>query len=111
MSVKVHSHWVLLSSDGGENIAECSDLLMGALLDQEECNPDFQDAAVAVDEGTGVIEIEATAAGADLSMAIAVGQAAVQSALHQVGIGTPSWPDHDTVMRMVVKDMRHEQMA
>ncbi|MPZ00760.1 MAG: hypothetical protein GEU97_22860 [Actinophytocola sp.] len=110
MSITAHSHWEFLASSG-DDLFEYSDKLMDALLDQEKCNPAFRDSAVSTDAGNQIIEIEADAEGASLSEAIAILRAAIRSALHQVGIGTPDWPKHDEVMRVILKDMHHEQLA
>lgn len=110
MSVRVHSHWVFMAESHADLFAY-SDKLMEALLDQEACNDAFMDTAVSTDLGNDVIEVEADATGADLSAAIASLRAAIRAALHQVGIGTPDWPDHNALMKMFLKDMHTEELV
>jgi hypothetical protein len=106
----VHSHWVFLAVDLGDDLFAFGDKLMHALLDQETCNKTFSDSAVSVDAGNHLLEIEANATGDTLSDAIATVQSAVRSALHSTGIGTPTWPSHDETMSVVLKDLKTEQI-
>ncbi|MFD5249016.1 hypothetical protein ACFWIW_31040 [Amycolatopsis sp. NPDC058340] len=110
MGVTVHAHWVFIADGDGDLFGYC-DKVMRALLEQERCLDGFVDSAVSADGGRAVMEIEADVSGDDLSHAIAKAHAAVRSALHSVGIGTPDWPTHGEAMSMVLKDLRTEQLA
>lgn len=106
MSIRIHSHWEFIVETNGEDLFAFGDKLMHALLDQEQCTPEFADSAVAADAGRGILEIEADATGEDLSHALATVRACVRAAVHEVGIGTPDWPTHDEALSMVLKDLR-----
>ena len=107
--VMVHSHWVFLAAFEDDLFA-LADKIMQALLDQEACNTAFSNSAVSADAGRRTLEIEANAAGEDLSDAIATGQAAVRAAFHSVDVGTPDWPSHSEALSMVLKDLRAEEI-
>lgn len=109
MAVHVHSHWTFIGDAG--DLLKQSELVMEALLDQEACNHDFTDSAVAADAGRGVMEIESTSTGEDLAHAVATAQSVVRSALHATGISTPDWPTHDQAMSMVMQDFQTEQFS
>ncbi|MGK4592404.1 hypothetical protein [Amycolatopsis sp. w19] len=104
MAVTVHAHWVFIA-DGDGDLFDYCDKVMRALLEQERC---LEGIAVSADGGRAVMEIEADVSGDDRSHAIAKAHAAVRSALHSVGIGTPDWPTHGEAMSMVLKDLRTE---
>jgi hypothetical protein len=109
MSVAVHSHWTFIVN-AGLDLFSLGDKIMRAMLDQEKCTSTFVDSAVSVDSARGLMEIEADTTGGDLSEAIATAQAVVRAALHEVGIATPDWPNHDDALSMVLKDFRTVQV-
>jgi hypothetical protein len=111
MSVTIHSQFEFIAQISGEELFPYADKLMHALLEQEECTPEFSDSAVAADADRSVVEIEANAVGGDLSQAIAVVHACVRAAIHEVGFGTPHWPTHDESLSMVLSDLRTETVA
>ena len=100
MGVDMFIHWTFLVEGSGD-LFEWADTVTQALLDQGQCTPQVLDSAVSADRDKSTIEVEVTVR-ADLEHeAIAVGHAAVRSAIHAVGGSTPDWPSHDEVMSLL----------
>ncbi|MEY8040960.1 hypothetical protein [Saccharopolyspora cebuensis] len=104
-------HWKFSVPSASVDLFEHADRLTEALLDQEECTPQFTDSAVSVDRGEGIVEVEASVKAATSDEGIAVGQAAIRTALHACGVSTPFWPSHDELLTLLPRNLETEEQA
>lgn len=100
MTVTMFIQWGF-TVGGQADLFEQADAVTEALLDQERCTPEVLDSAVSADRGKRAIEIEVTVQASSEHEAIAIGQAAIRSAIHAAGGDTPQWPTHDDVVSML----------
>lgn len=100
MPVDMFIHWTFVV-EGRNDLFGFADAVTAALLDQERCTPEVLDSAVSADRETRAVEIEVTVRAGSENEALAVGHAAVRSAIHAVGGATPDWPSHAEVMSLL----------
>lgn len=100
MTVAMLIHW-RFAVEGGGDLFEHANAVTEALLDQERCTPEVADSAVSADRSGRVIEIEVTVRASSEHEAIAVGQAAIRSAVHGAGLSTPWWPSHEDLVSLL----------
>lgn len=105
MTVAMSIHW-RFTVEGDVDLFEQADAVTEALLDQERCTPEVRDSAVSADRSERAMEIEVTVHAASEQEAIAIGHAAIRSAIHAVGGATAQWPSHDEVTSMLPTDLR-----
>jgi hypothetical protein len=105
MTVGISIHWTF-TFGGHADLFEHADAVTAALLEQERCTPEVVDSAVSADRGARVMEIEVTVQASSEDEAIAVGQAAIRSAIHAAGGGTANWPSHDDLVSLLPTDLR-----
>ncbi|MGH3869320.1 MAG: hypothetical protein ACRDQ4_25080 [Pseudonocardiaceae bacterium] len=97
--------------EGNEDLFEQADAVTEALLDQERCTPEVRDSAVSADRSGRVMEIEVTVHAASEHEAIAIGHAAIRSAIHAVGGTTAQWPHHDEMVSLLPTGLRTERVT
>ncbi|ACU77044.1 hypothetical protein Caci_8221 [Catenulispora acidiphila DSM 44928] len=77
--------------ESAEELAQSAGKVMEALLALEECNSELSDAGVAMDADQMIVEVELKASGASEPESIERALAAVRTAIHAAGHGTPDW--------------------
>ncbi len=100
MTVAMLIHW-RFAVEGGGDLFEHANAVTEALLDQEQCTPEVAHSAVSADRGGRVMEIEVTVRASSEREAIAVGQAAIRSAVRGAGLSTPWWPSHEDLASLL----------
>lgn len=82
--------------DGGmlppEDLHTQGELLMGALLELEQCNKDMQDPATSSDAEDGRVTVELSVTAASDADALAGALNICRTAIHTIGGSTPHWP-------------------
>ncbi|MGH3753573.1 MAG: hypothetical protein ACRDRP_12900 [Pseudonocardiaceae bacterium] len=110
MTVAMFIHW-RFTVEGEVDLFERADAVTAALLEQEQCTPKVQDSAVSADRGGRVMEIEVTVQAASENEAIAIGQAAIRSAIHAAGLSTSWWPSHDEVVSLLPTGLQTTRLS
>jgi hypothetical protein len=110
MAVNMFIHWTFAVKGQGD-LLTWADEVTAALLDQERCAPEVLDSAVSADRGAQTVEIEVTVRAGSEHEALAVGHAAVRSAIHAVGGATPDWPSHAKVMSLLPTGLHTARVA
>lgn len=105
MTVAMFIQWKF-TVDGQVDLFEHADAVTKALLEQEQCTPEVLDSAVSADRAGRVMEIDVTVRATSEDEAIAVGQAAIRSAIHAAGGGTAHWPSHDDLVSLLPTDLQ-----
>lgn len=105
MTVSIFIHWTFTVT-GTIDVFEHADAITEALLEQERCTPEIADSAVSADRSKRVVEIEVTVQASSEHEAIAVGQAAIRSAIHVAGLGTPWWPSHEDLVSLLPRALQ-----
>lgn len=83
----------VVGPENAEELALSAQNVMEALLALEECSSELTDAGVAMDaSGEMTVEVEITASGASAPECIERAMAAIRTAVHAAGYGTPDWP-------------------
>lgn len=78
--------------ENAEELAESARLVMEALLELEACNDNLGDCGVAMDASAMTVDVELTVRCDSEPEVVEVAQAAVRTAIHAAGHGTPEWP-------------------
>ncbi|MEZ0107347.1 hypothetical protein ABH920_001338 [Catenulispora sp. EB89] len=74
-----------------EELEQSAGKVMEALLALEDCNSELSDAGVAMDADQMIVEVELRASGSSEPECIERALAAVRTAIHAAGHGTPDW--------------------
>ncbi|MGH3834902.1 MAG: hypothetical protein ACRDSF_04235 [Pseudonocardiaceae bacterium] len=111
MTVAMLIHWTF--TVGGEaDLLEHADAVTEALLEQERCTPEVvMDSAVSADRSERVVEIEVSVQAASEHEAIAIGQAAIRSAIHAAGGSTEQWPSHNQMVALLPTDLQTTRLT
>lgn len=73
-------------------LADSARKVMEALLALEECNSELSDAGVAMDANEMNVQVELAVTGGSEPECVERALAAVRTAIHAAGHGTPDWP-------------------
>ncbi|WP_194910257.1 hypothetical protein [Catenulispora rubra] len=93
MSIEVHLA-LSFRVDGpetAEELEQSAGKVMEALLALEECNSELSDAGVAMDADQMIVEVELRVSGSSEPECIERALAAMRTAIHAAGHGTPDW--------------------
>jgi hypothetical protein len=110
MPVSMFIHWTFAVAGSGDVFGH-ADAVTEGLLEQERCTPEITDSAVSADRSKRVMEIEVTVQASSEHEAIAVGQAAIRSAIHAAGLGTPWWPSHEDLVSLLPRDLQTTRLT
>ncbi len=110
MTVAMFIHWKF-TVEGHVDLFGCADAVTTTLLEQEQCTPEVRDSAVSACRSGRVMEIEVTVQAASEYEAIAIGQAAIRSAIHAAGLSTAWWPNHDEVVSLLPTDLQTTRLS
>lgn len=110
MTVAIFIHW-RFTVQGHVDLFAHADAVTKALLEQERCTPEVMDSAVSADRSGRIMEIEVTVQAASEHEAIAIGQAAIRSAIHTAGGSTAQWPSHDEVVSLLPTDLQTTRLT
>lgn len=91
--------------EDGEALAQSAQTVMDALLELEGCNSELSDAGVAMDASEMTVEVEITASGGDAQESLERAMAAIRTAIHAAGYGTPDWPTQSDVRTYAPPDL------
>lgn len=85
------------SVTGCANLDLETDRLMEALLSIEESDSRVSDSDVACDFDASELSISVCVSGSNLDETFATGNSVIRSAIHEIGGGTPNWPNQAPV--------------
>lgn len=75
-----------------DELEESAQKVMEALLELEACDSKLGNAGVAIDAHEMTVDVELSVEGASETEVVEHAQAAVRTAIHAAGHGTPDWP-------------------
>ncbi|MFJ8130960.1 hypothetical protein [Streptomyces hydrogenans] len=83
----------VVGPEDADALSDSAERVMEALLDLEACDSLLSDSGVAMDADDMLVDVELTVAGTSAPDTLRYAQAAIRTAIHAAGHGTPDWPN------------------
>jgi hypothetical protein len=94
VSIVARARWTFAVTGpcNADELAECAQGVMEALLELERCDGDLLDSGVAMDADEKTVVVEVTVQAASYPQIVERSMGIVRTAIHAAGHGTPGWP-------------------